>query len=202
MNLPESTAHANWRENFVHFNNLSGQFHFVPNDLFMYCLPTFEMNVHNFFISHEFAHLWNKTKLINWSYIILLYNRDAKYKPFIINIKNRTLSPTFHINKSNCLHKTNTVFSSAHISAWILFWYPFNNKFTVSIDAVKVGWRKKGRKQHKRLSVTSENNHNSSIFCRLDLLSRSAIQPKRSHYDIGGESPFLRFLPLSYLLCL
>lgn len=97
-----------------------------------------------------------------------MYNRAPKYKPFIINIENRTLSPTFHINKSNCLHKTNAVFGSAHVSAWILFWYPFNNKFTVSTDAVKVGWRKQSR-VHKCLSVTSENNHDSSIFCKLDL---------------------------------
>ena len=39
----------------------------------------------------------------------------------------------------------------------------------MSIDAVKVGWRKQGRKQHKCLSVTSEKNHDSSIFCRLEL---------------------------------
>lgn len=39
----------------------------------------------------------------------------------------------FHMNESNCLHKTNTVLCSAHIGTRILLGHSFNNKFTVSI---------------------------------------------------------------------
>lgn len=156
MDLPELTAHGNQWDNFVHFNNLSGWFHFVPNDLFTYCLPTFELNVHNFFYVMNLRICEIRLNgLINWSYIVLLYNKEAKHKPFIINkFKIEDFLSTFHINKSNCLHKTNAVLCSAHISTRIFFWHPFNNKFAVSIYTVKVGWRKQGRKQHKYLSVT------------------------------------------------
>lgn len=109
--------------------------------------------------SYEFAYLWIRTKWINklkvWC--VVLHNKKGKCKPSIISklwIKNRALLPTFHINKSNCLHNTHAVLCGAHVSTRILFGNPFNNKFTVSVDTVKVGWEKQVREQHKCLSVT------------------------------------------------
>lgn len=168
-------------------------------------LTYFELHVQNilFLMNLHICEL-GLNGLTNWRYGVLLHNKKGKCKPFIISklwIKNRALLPTFHINKSNCLHNTHAVLCGAHVSTRILFGNPFNNKFTVSVDTVKVGWEKQVREQHKCLSVTWGNNHNSSTFCRLDLCVSQQLHP-RAHHDLGEESLSHRSLPLGYLLCL
>lgn len=90
------------------------------------------------------------------------------------------LLPTFHINKPNCLHKADAVLCGAHVSTWILFWHSFNNKFTVSIYTVKVGWRKQETTQMplRNLGKISRQLH----ILHIRFMSWSTIEPKRWHW--------------------
>lgn len=124
---------------------------------------------------------WIYTCLWHWNnkLAVILYYFIVRKQTFIMNKSQSDhgpLLPTFHVNKSNRFHKANAVLGCTHVSARVLRWHPFNNKFTVSIDAVKVGWGNRLGNNTDASQWPRKMSQQRNIF-KVRFMSKSATEP-------------------------